>query len=57
MKFVTFKSTASDDRYRVGVAVNKTEILDVTSATGKTDLDEGEVLEFFDLENPFRRLA
>lgn len=57
MKFVTFRSTANKDRYRVGKVFDDAEILDVTSVTGKGDLDEIDVLEFFDLENPFRRLA
>src|SRR5258707_5942183 len=57
MKFVTFRSTVGEDRYRVGVVVSETEIIDVTSATGNTDLDETSVLGFFDLEKPFLQLA
>jgi acylpyruvate hydrolase len=57
MKLITFKKSPTDKNYFIGKLVSETEILDLTSLTGKENLSAIELLDCFDLENDFLKKA
>lgn len=57
MKLITFKKSSTDKNYQIGKLASDTEIVDLTSLTGKENLTANELLDCFDLENGFLEKA
>jgi 2-keto-4-pentenoate hydratase/2-oxohepta-3-ene-1,7-dioic acid hydratase in catechol pathway len=53
MKIITFKLSTTDKNYKIGKLISDSEIVDLTSLTGKENLTAYELLDCFDLENDF----
>lgn len=57
MKLITFKKSSTDKNYKIGKLTSDSEIVDLTSLTGKENLTANELLDCFNLENDFLEKA
>lgn len=57
MKLITFKKSSTDKNYFIGKLSSETEIVDLTSLTGKENLTANELLDCFDMDGDFFQKA
>lgn len=53
MKIVVFQNNNTPENFRIGALVSGSEIVDLTSLTGKDNLTANEINDCYDLENDF----